>query len=331
MKQSRAQIIAIALSFGLHLLFASALVFGPGFERPRSRAKTPTEVELIDPATLKALQNHRQDQPSGQIVNQSPVRVNDDIPVDSHFLSQFNQTVVHQTQAANHGKFKNSKSLSQQLNQPNQTSAQALKQMPRPKPELNKLNKEEAELSKQADRLNPNFKGERGDVALRKRPIKDLMPSFSSNLNALAQDSGRAEGAAGGDGPSATDDHLKNIPTGMQTLLSTREFVYYSYYNRIKDKLRQYWEPMIKEKMERVLRQGRTLASSDNKITRIVILLDERGTLVRVQVLSASGVRDLDDAAIEAFRAAAPFPNPPKGIVEPDGFIRIRWDFVLEA
>jgi protein TonB len=40
---------------------------------------------------------------------------------------------------------------------------------------------------------------------------------------------------------------------------------------------------------------------------------------------------DLDSAAVEAFRQAAPFPNPPKGMVEADGTIKIRWDFVLEA
>ena len=50
-----------------------------------------------------------------------------------------------------------------------------------------------------------------------------------------------------------------------------------------------------------------------------------------VQVLNDSGIRDLDDAAVEAFKEAAPFPNPPEGIVESDGTIKIRWDFILEA
>jgi protein TonB len=59
--------------------------------------------------------------------------------------------------------------------------------------------------------------------------------------------------------------------------------------------------------------------------------LDKRGILSKVQVLSSSGARDLDEAAVEAFQAAAPFPNPPAGIVEKDGMIRIRWDFVLES
>jgi len=53
--------------------------------------------------------------------------------------------------------------------------------------------------------------------------------------------------------------------------------------------------------------------------------------LIKVQVIGRSGIQDLDDAAVEAFKAAAPFPNPPKGIVDEDGTIRIRWDFILEA
>ena len=48
-------------------------------------------------------------------------------------------------------------------------------------------------------------------------------------------------------------------------------------------------------------------------------------------MVGQSGVTDLDEAAMEAFKQAAPFPNPPKGIVEKDGRIRIRWDFILEA
>ena len=66
-----------------------------------------------------------------------------------------------------------------------------------------------------------------------------------------------------------------------------------------------------------------------DKTTKTIIVLDSEGTLVRVQVIGASGLEDLDESAIEAFRAAAPFPNPPKGIIDPDGKIRIRWDFVI--
>lgn len=130
---------------------------------------------------------------------------------------------------------------------------------------------------------------------------------------------------------ASSDDYLKDVKDGVQTLLSTREFIYFTYYKRIKGQLAQYWEPKIKDKVMKLIHQGRNIASSGDKITRLVITLDGKGILTRVQVVGASGVADLDDAAVEAFRAAAPFPNPPKGIVEQDGNIRITWDFVLEV
>lgn len=131
--------------------------------------------------------------------------------------------------------------------------------------------------------------------------------------------------------PNATDDHLKDIAVGMETYLNTREYVYYTYYNRIKSRLRQYWGPNVRKKVEALVRQGRFVASSNSRVTKLVIVLDNKGDLVKIQVMDRSGLRDLDDAAIEAFRAAAPFPNPPKGMVEKDGKIRIKWDFILEA
>ena len=130
---------------------------------------------------------------------------------------------------------------------------------------------------------------------------------------------------------SQTDDYLKEVPTGLQTLLSTREFVFYAYYARIKEKIRQQWEPKVREKVKIVYRQGRSIASAADRITRVVVTLNSKGELMNVEIVTQSGVRHLDEAATEAFRAAAPFPNPPQGMVEQDGLIRIRWDFILEA
>jgi protein TonB len=80
-----------------------------------------------------------------------------------------------------------------------------------------------------------------------------------------------------------------------------------------------------------MFRQGRSIASDQDRITKLLIVLNPSGILMKVQVVSDSGVRDLDDAAIEAFKSAAPFPNPPQGIVDPDGTVKIRWDFILES
>lgn len=138
--------------------------------------------------------------------------------------------------------------------------------------------------------------------------------------------------SVGGDGgpDSATDDYLNDLSTGDRTLLSTKEFKYFSYYHRIKDLLRQYWKPAVEHKLALIFKKGQRVSSKE-MITRLLIMLDTSGGIQKISRLSSSGVKDLDDAAVEAFEKAGPFPNPPKGIVDPDGFVRIRWDFILKA
>lgn len=283
------------------------------------------EVELIDASALFA---RVQQDPSllnqGQIVEQDENPLNDEIPKDAKYLSRHNQKVVREEQAATHGKFRNTA---------DSAGARSSEQKPGKTSDQKSADKTAKEDQPNKEIKQPNddknfYASDDGPTTKSKPSLKDLTPSFKPGPPPI-DDAQVAQG--GGEGPSASDDHLKDVKQGMQTLLSTREFVYYTYYNRIKDKLRQYWEPKIKEKMTRILRQGRTIASSNDRVTRVVIVLDNRGTLVRVQIVGASGVADLDDAAVEAFRAAAPFPNPPKGIVDPDGTIKIRWDFILEA
>jgi protein TonB len=283
-----------------------------------SKPRTTTEVELVDIEKVEEMIKQAQNQKlNGQIVQQSEQRLNDEVPVDSKFLSRHNQKVAQETQAEKNAAFRNTNSKSGD----GTDSAQGKDQQTTAKKQEEQKQKNQPEKEVMT--------AENGIATSGKKPsLKDLTPSFRPTV---PTESEQDLAAGNGQGQSATDDQLKNVKSGMQTLLSTREFVYYSYYNRIREKLRQYWEPKIKEKFERIVRQGRTIASEGDRITRIIIILDDKGILKKVQVVSGSGVTDLDDAAVEAFRAAAPFPNPPKGIVETDGMIRIRWDFVLEA
>lgn len=228
-----------------------------------------------------------------QIVQQEQ-QVNDEIPEDSKFLSKHNQRVKKQTRAEKTGEFKNTAKPGQKVaGQPDQPK--------KPKPQ-------------QQDKTPGKVK-----------KLSDLIPQYS-----LTPDGRKDLNRHVGD-PSQTDDYLKDVDKGLQTMLSTREFLYYSYYNRIKAKIRQYWEPNVRESVKIIYRKGRSIASSKDRVTQVLITLDARGDLQRIEVITQSGIKPIDDAAVKAFKQAAPFPNPPKGMVEDDGKIRIRWDFILEA
>jgi TonB family protein len=298
--------LSVTLSVALHIVLVLVLWVQPKSVTP---PKAKSVVELITPDELAQLaKQHVKPDVKGQIVDQSEKALNDETPTDAKYLSRHNQVVERQTVAAVHGRFKNT----DQMGGRPQNEKRVGKTDPQPEREIKKPAQKHKELLTSADGL----------VTL--PTLKDLTPSFKP--------SPRAENfaAGGGDGPSATDDRIHE-PKGLETLLSSREFVYFAYYDRIKNKLRQYWEPKIKEKMTRAMREGRSIAAVSDRVTKVIICLDSKGTLVKVQVVDGSGVRDLDEAAVEAFRAAAPFPNPPKGIIEPDGLVKINWDFVIEA
>lgn len=126
-------------------------------------------------------------------------------------------------------------------------------------------------------------------------------------------------------------DHVKGVQETEATALNTREFIYFSYYQRIRDQLERAWRPLLQDQLARLFRSGRNPASNMEHVTRTVVTLDSKGEVIRVQVLEESGTRDLDDAAVRAFNEAGPFPNPPRGLVEDTGQVKIQWQFVLRT
>jgi protein TonB len=136
----------------------------------------------------------------------------------------------------------------------------------------------------------------------------------------------------GGNGAplAATDDRLDGVAKGDRTVLSTREFKFYSYYHRIKETLRQYWKPNVERKLAVLWSRGAKMQGGE-LVTQVIVLINEKGTVTHIKRVTSSGFEDLDNAATEAFYQASPFPNPPAGMRDPDGLVRIRWDFILHT
>jgi TonB family protein len=130
---------------------------------------------------------------------------------------------------------------------------------------------------------------------------------------------------------AATNDHLRDVQNGAQTLLNTREFAYYSFYQRVRRQLEQFWEPGLRERVTKMFRQGRTLATETELTTRLLVELDASGVIRKIRVQETTGLIDLDQAAVDAFNRAGPFPNPPQGMVEVDGTVKVEWEFVLRT
>lgn len=127
---------------------------------------------------------------------------------------------------------------------------------------------------------------------------------------------------------SSTSDYIEKIPEGDLTNLNTVEYKYFGFYHRIRQKLEQFWGRSLKEKNQQLTEQGRRLPESDELISELRVILDQKGNIISIKLSNTCGIKELDDAAIESFHDAAPFLNPPQGLVV-DGKITLDWGFVV--
>jgi len=262
-----------------------------------------TQIELVDDE-----ENRK------QIVEQNTKSVNDVEPKESEFLSAQNQSVEKQTKASDTGKFRNSNKQPNVVKQ-NQGSAMtsAINILQTPQEVVSEATSDE-KLGLQG--LKPSI-----DKNLILKRAFNTKKTLAANIPQNSEASG----------PSQTDDYLEDIEEGGQTLLNTRRFLFYSFYSRVKDQLRSNWNPLIREEVSFIYATNRSLSSLGKKKTSLKVTLNDSGYLEEIALLKTSGNKAIDAAAIQAFRLAAPFPNPPVEMLEKDKKIRILWDFVLET
>lgn len=126
-------------------------------------------------------------------------------------------------------------------------------------------------------------------------------------------------------------DYVNGMKESDRTALNTSEYRFYGYFQRIRERLDRAWIPILREKLVVYYSSGRRLASDMSHTTKIMVVLNGNGEITRVQMVSESGTRDLDEAAIAAFNSAGPFPNPPSGMIDLNGEVKIPWDFILKT
>ncbi|MBL4689021.1 MAG: energy transducer TonB [Nannocystaceae bacterium] len=129
-------------------------------------------------------------------------------------------------------------------------------------------------------------------------------------------------------GRPGTYDSLKDIDEGDENLLNSRRYKYASFFNRVRNSVAQHWKPVAVHRAHDP--EGRIFGAKTRR-TKLVIRLNADGSLAKIMIAQASDAAHLDEEAIRAVRQAAPFDNPPTGLVDPDtGFIEFGFGFVFE-
>lgn len=129
-------------------------------------------------------------------------------------------------------------------------------------------------------------------------------------------------------GRASADDALLNVEDESdETFLNAREFRYWQFFDRVKSRVRDNWNPG--GEYRRRDPTGRVYGVAD-RYTLLRVTLTPSGDISRIGVIKKAGAEFLDEEAWRAFREAGPFPNPPEGLVGDDGQITFEFGFLFE-
>ena len=280
---------ALFASFFFHFL----LLLGVVLLAPHFEIKPPQTIEVDltspPPEILKKTQKEK------QIVRQTLAPDHLKVPEDetlARFLSEQKQRVKQETQAAENGMTENRSNRS--------TLAKKIFQ------EQPSRQKQQAPREKPPEQTDKD--GYRNvDVAKELQEMNRLNDGHSTVGEALPTD----------------------VKVGSFTALNTDRYLFYTFYARIEELVRYRWESRVQQAIDGFDRITAVNASGRNWNTQVEFLLDRRGFLQKAIIMKESGIQSFDSAAVNAFKEARVFPNPPQEMIKDDGYIHLEFTFTV--
>lgn len=120
-------------------------------------------------------------------------------------------------------------------------------------------------------------------------------------------------------------DHIQ-LEESDRTLVNSARSIYWSFFTRMKRQVQVEWDPV--GVYRRADPSGRIYRQQD-RYTVLAVTLGSDGGLAEAAVERSSGLDFLDEEAVRAFRSASPFPNVPEGLKDEQGFVDVRFGFLL--
>ncbi len=254
---------------------------------------TPIQVVFLDPPDTQEEVEEEPEEPlnEGQIVEVAPPE-EEEKPKDSEYLAEYDITVEEETKT---DKFM----VNPEILAPIFSKEQKMEQE-----DLIDMNIDKPSTGAQVGnhRFDPNRDGS----------LAALPSPWTQTNKPGPQDPVPAAHMASQVSGAPQNDFL-NEERGEQVNLNTKEYLYASYWKRIRRLVGFYWDQNLQN-----LPSSVRLAKS-SYTTTVKYTLNSDGALDYIEVVAESGSGELDDCVVRAFRIAGPFPNPPEGLIEKDG------------
>lgn len=285
--------LALALSLMFHFILVAIIWLVPKSYLLNFATPFVSQVPVEKPSLLEVVLQDKK--PKQQIVRQAdaPEQMQETKVYDpARFLSEKRQRVILETQAKETGKTQNRNS-----------------NIPRYQRELleDKIKEELRSISKETEGdivVNPKGKNNENYKPLELYPQDQYMRS------------------------TVGESLPKDVSVGDFTALNTDQYQFYTFYARVEDLVRFRWETHVRTAIEYFDRRN-VIQNISKKtwITQIEFLIDSKGHLRKAILLKESGITQFDQSSIRAFEDAKVFPNPPKEMLQSDGFIHLRYSF----
>ncbi len=284
----------LGLSLLLHVLLL--LLVRPYWDQlfqvePRPGAVTPVTL-ILDVPEQPVVEPPEPDLPDhGQIVEVPEPKVKER-PEDADYLAEYDRTVPEETRTEQYKV--NPDVISDAYSEESKLEYEDL------------IDLDVTDPSTGAQVGNDSFDPDR-DGALASLPSPFALTN-KDGLQKPVPASHRTQSLAG-----APQNDLLDEEIGDRVALNSIEIKYAGYINRIKRLVNFYWT----QNLDNLPRSVRLAKPHYNTVVDVV--LDGNGALESIVVTHDSGSGPIDNAVVDAFRIAGPFPNPPEQLIARDG------------
>ncbi|HEY8377238.1 MAG TPA: hypothetical protein VIK91_12145, partial [Nannocystis sp.] len=255
-------------------------------------ALVPPEEEAPDEPVAHKI---RESDPPGQLVKQDRV-VKEKAPNEAKYVSEFDQAVEQETRAPNQRKQPGGLPRTPG-DAPNADNLPRTRETPQAAPPTPLPSQGPSAVGEGSQHEAPPA-GVAPEGPLPLSPGR-MSPSGTPGLRGSPGAMQRALGQAGSF--DAIDEEVRE---GPENLLNSRRWKYASFFNRVRDAVAERWHP---EQVHAARDPTGTKYGTLPRVTRLFIKLNPDGSIHKITIESSSHLDFLDEEAIRAVRAAAPF------------------------
>ncbi|MGE4233747.1 MAG: energy transducer TonB [Bacteriovoracia bacterium] len=122
-----------------------------------------------------------------------------------------------------------------------------------------------------------------------------------------------------------------NLKKGHQNLLNAAENEYYSFFVRFEEPIIRNWFFLMRQNDLQIRQEiaGKKIRPGAELPVTVEFTIDRAGNFHSINLVTASGIRPLDEATLNAVRKLESLPNPPPGLFEGGQYFTYRLQFVV--